>query len=494
MTRLAKNTIGLAINRSCPPVFGFILLVFVGRESSELLGWYTVVTVFFFALQTLPFLGLTPLIVKETARRPNDAGRIFATTVALAMAVTAVLCAALPWVLAAAAFPGEVDTAVWICALTTAPYIVAYSAELILVSFHEPRLLSVVPLVENALRVGLSLIALQFGYGLVALFWFTFGGRVLAAAVFTRELRRRVLRGQAMRFDRGIAREWLSQSPIFLTHAVMFLIASRAAFIALTWLADPVAIAHFSVGYRVLDLGTIGLTAFAGAVYPSLSRAATGSDRREFVFISLKSTKLAFAGALVFVIATLLGSEAFVALLFPVQYPDAVPVMRMLMLAFLFVGIRLAVAGILFSSDRPKTDLFALLGGSLVFIGFLAWLVPVYGVWGAALATVVEACVQMAIRIWFARECFRAAALLRERVPRLALVSALALAACFALDSTLDSSYGKAGAGAALAALCGFALLRSGALGEDDFRFLGLERLRRWSRVLRPARGADTAS
>jgi O-antigen/teichoic acid export membrane protein len=491
VTKLAKSTVALAINRFCPPLFGFILLVFVGRKSSELLGWYTVVTVFFFALQTLPFLGLTPLVVKEAARRPQEAGRIFATMVGLALAVTALLCAALPSVLAAAELPAEVDTAVWICVLTTVPYIVAYSAELILVSFHEPRLLSVVPVAENTVRVGLSLIALELGGGLPALFWLTFGGRVLAAAAFAWELRRRVLRGQPMRFERAIARAWLSQSPVFLTHAVTFLIASRAAYVALS---DPIAIAHFSVGYRVLDLGTIGLTAFVGAVYPSLARAAARADREEFAFISLKSTKLALAGALAFVLAGLLGAEAFVALLFPVQYPGAVPVMRLLVLSFVFVGVRLSVSGILFSSDRPWIDLQALFGGSLVYVGLLAWLVPAHGVRGAAVATVVDALFQMGVRMWFARECFRAAALARERMARMALVSAACLAACFLLDSSIGSSYWKAGAGAVLAGAYGVALLQSGALGDDDFRFLGLERLRRWSRVLRPARGADPTS
>ena len=492
MTKLAKNTAGLAINRFCPPVFGFILLVFVGRQSSELLGWYTLVTVFFFALQTLPFLGLTPLIVKEVARRPDEAGRIFATTIGIAVAVTALLCAVLPWILAAADLPDDVDTAIWICALTTVPYVIAYSAELVLVSFHEPRLLSVVPLVENTLRVGLSLVALKLGYGLIALFWFTFGGRVLAATLFACELRRRVLRGQPMHFERRIARELLSQAPVFLTHATTFLIASRAAFIALTYLAGPVAIAHFSIGYRVLDLGTIGLTAFAGAVYPSLAKTATLANRDQFAFISLKSTKLALASALVFAMAGLLGSEAFVALLFPLQYPEAVPVMRLLMLSFVFVGVRLSLSGILFASDRPKFDLQALVGGALVYVGLLAWLVPTHGVWGAAVAAVIEALLQMTIRIWLVRhECFHAEAMARERMARMTLISAAALATCFLLDSTIESPYWKAGAGAGLAAAYGVALLRFDAIGDDDFHFLGLERLRRMCRALRLSSGTD---
>jgi hypothetical protein len=83
--RIARNVLDLVLNRFSVPFFSLALLVVIARQSSELLGWYAVVNVYFFALQTLPFLGLTPWIMREAARRPQDAAAIFGSSVGLAI-------------------------------------------------------------------------------------------------------------------------------------------------------------------------------------------------------------------------------------------------------------------------------------------------------------------------------------------------------------------------------------------------------------------------
>ncbi|MFO1054957.1 MAG: oligosaccharide flippase family protein [Planctomycetota bacterium] len=476
MSRVANATLALAINRFCPPVFGFLLLVIVGLRSSELLGWYTVVTVFYFALQTLPFLGLTPLIVKEGARRPKDAGRIFATSVGIAGAVTLVLCLALPVVLRFADLPLDVESAVWICALTTIPYVIAYSAELILVSFDEPWLLGSVPLVENSLRLCASFAALQMGHGITALFWFTFAGRVVAAIVLSVALRRRVLRDLPMHFDIAMAKNWLGQCPVFFLHAATYLVTSRAAVVVLSRVVGSVAVANFSVGYRVLDLGTVGLTAFAGAVYPGMAKAAAAEDRDEFRRSTAISTKLALAMGTVLAILALSGSEVFVAVLFPRQFPDAVAAMQILMVSFVAVGMRLMLSGAMFAADRPAWDLSALVLGAVSYVVLLVWLVPSFGVVGAAAATVAEAAIQASIRVAIARSDHITGPLLRHRTGTTLIVSAILLALSVATCAWIHDPYWRLCTGIACGAVYLLVLRKSGALRAEDLAFLGIGR------------------
>lgn len=481
MTKIASATVALAINRFCPPVFGFLLLIVIALRSSELLGWYTVVTVFYFALQTLPFLGLTPLIVKEAARRPPDAGRIFGTAVGLALVVTAVLCLALPFVLQADDFPEDVRSAVWICALTTVPYVVAYSAELILVSHNEPRLLGSVPLLENSLRFGASFAALELGYGITALFWFTFAGRVLAAVTFWRALRYRVLRGLPMHWDMALARTWLAQCPVFLLHATMHLVASRAAVVALSLAAGSIAVANFSVGYRVLDLGIVGLTAFAGAVYPAMAKAANLGGPERLRSITAISTKLALIMGTVLAILAVTGSELFVALLFPRQFPNAVTAMEILVLAFAVTGMRLTVSAALFAGDRQRTDLVALALGAVTYVLLLLWWVPRFGAAGAAVASVAEALLQAGLRIGLARSRELASDFLRDGTGKSLAMSVLFLALSASTCLWISNSYVRLGCGMLCAAIFVWTLLVSKALRREDLVFLGLERILRKS-------------
>ncbi|MCC6785276.1 MAG: polysaccharide biosynthesis C-terminal domain-containing protein [Planctomycetes bacterium] len=483
MTRIASATVALAINRFCPPVFGFLLLVVIALRSSELLGWYTVVTVFHFALQTLPFLGLTPLIVKEAARRPTDAGRIFATAVGLALAVTALMCLALPVVLHVAVFPDDVETAVWICALITVPYVVAYSAELILVSHNEPRLLGSVPLVENSLRFGASLVALELGYGITALFWFMFAGRVLAAVLFASALRNRVLRGLPMRCDPTLARTWLAQCPVFLLHAAMQLVTSRAAVVALGLVGGSIAVANFSVGYRVLDLGTVGLTAFAGAVYPGMAKAALAVESGRLHGITAIATKLALVMGTSLAILAVTGSELFVALLFPRQFPAAVDSMEILVLAFAAAGVRLTISAAMFARDRQRTDLIALLVGAAAYVLLLAWWVPLFGIAGAAAATVAEVVVQVGVRIGLARSEELAGGILRDGMGMTLAISALFLALSASTCLWIANPYLRLGCGTLCAVGHLWALAGSRALRHEDLVFIGLDRILRRTAV-----------
>ncbi|MGE0143865.1 MAG: oligosaccharide flippase family protein [Planctomycetota bacterium] len=481
MTKIASATVALAVNRFCPPVFGFLLLVVIALRSSELLGWYTVVTVFYFALQTLPFLGLTPLIVKEGARRPRDAGQIFGTSVALALVVTSLLCLALPLVFQFGDFPDDVQSAVWICALTTVPYVIAYSAELILVSHNEPRLLGAVPLLENSLRFVASIAALELGHGITALFWFTFAGRVLAAVTFWRALRYRVLRGLSMRCDLALARSWLIQCPVFLLHSAMHLVASRAAVVALSSVAGSIAVANFSVGYRVLDLGTVGLTAFAGAVYPGMAKAAHLEGRERLQSITATSTKLALVMGTVLAILAVTGSELFVALLFPRQFPAAVTAMEILVLAFAVTGMRLTVSAAMFAGDRPRTDLTALVLGAATYLLLLIWWVPRFGPAGAAAATVVEAVIQAGLRIGLARSHELTSAFLRDGTGASLAISVLFLAVSASLCLWVPDAYVRLASGTLCAAVFVWTLTMSRAVRQEDLRFLGLERLLRKS-------------
>jgi len=68
-----KNTIAMGVNKISMPLFTFLLIIYIAKfRNVELLGQYSLVTVYYMILQILPFLGLAPLVVREMSKRPEE--------------------------------------------------------------------------------------------------------------------------------------------------------------------------------------------------------------------------------------------------------------------------------------------------------------------------------------------------------------------------------------------------------------------------------------
>jgi O-antigen/teichoic acid export membrane protein len=472
---VARNVVDLTINRFCPPVFALLILVTIGRISSSLLGWYSVVGAYFFALQTLPFLGLTPWIMREAARRPADIGVVFGSSVAFAVTAAAVLSGLLPFVLGAAQYPPDVDAAVWIAALTTGPYIVTYVCELMFVTTHRTTLISVLSVLENVLKLVLSLVALARGHGLVALFWIAFATRAAAAIAYWVGLKRVVLSRQRVAVDSRLLREMLRASPVFLLNAVVVLAIQRSALLALSWQTAPERIAEFAIAYRPIEVGIIVITAFIGALYPRLSRAdGHGETRESFQSLSSTITRLVLVTTVVMGAALLIGADTIVSVLFPRQFPEAATLLRVLVLTLPTAGIRLCTSSMLLARGRPGADLGALGAGAAVLVGLLLLWVPAYGAWGAVWALVIEGVVQAVLRLVLVRRWYGPGAFVAST--GCALASAAALGASMAIGVVVTAPAGEAMTSIAVVAVYVAVLMKLRGLAARDLSFLGLRR------------------
>jgi O-antigen/teichoic acid export membrane protein len=468
--RTARTILDLVVNRFSVPFFTLALLVVIARQSSELLGWYAVVNVYFFALQTLPFLGLTPWIMREAARRPQDAATIFGSSIALAIGASAVLALVLPLVLRVAGYPPFVDQAIWIAAATTVPFCVAYAAELMFVTRHDTAIVSVAPALESVARVAVSLVALQQGYGLAALFWIAFAGRILTAALYWRALRRGAFRHTPIRCSLPLIGTMLRISPVFVVNTAALFVVQRAAFIVMSWSVSPAAIADFTIAYRPMEIGLIAITAFAGALYPQLSAADAMATPDAFRLLSSRMTRLMLAASTVVAAIGISMSGVFVGVLFPRQ-PDAAPLLSVLMGALVFNAIRVVTSSVFLAAGRVVADSVTLGAGAVLQCVLLLWLVPVYGPWGAAAAILIESVVQSV-----GRAVVQSGALQHPR--RVATLGALSLAvlAAATAGAAVTSPLTAAGLGTVLTAAYAYAAVRVGGVDRTDLAFLRARR------------------
>lgn len=403
-----RTILHLVVNRIVMPLGALLLLVAIGHRSDRLLGQYALVTSFYFVMQTLPLLGLTPYVLREVARAPAAAGRYFTTIGALAVASCVAINAALLLGLPALDYAAEVALALHIVGLSIVPGILAFLAELILLALGRSRSIAFVTPVENALRLAGSLLILAAGGGIVPLMLMVFAGRLGAFAAYLPLLRRALPPAPAtLRIDAAILRRTLHVLPVFLTGGVAYLLVSRLDFLLLSLDGEIVQVGYYGIAYRAYEIGMLLGSAVTTALFARQARgfarfpAAFGRMARSLVTsLLLLATPLAAAGAV--------AAPLYVLLLFPREYPQPVAMTRLFILLLVPGFLDQVLAGLLNAADRQRQDTVALVAGGGVFVAALCLLVPRWHALGACIAMVLTVSTQLGLRLTFVTRAFAA--------------------------------------------------------------------------------------
>lgn len=192
----------------------------------------------------------------------------------------------------------------------------------------------------------------------------------------------------------------------FVTNVNSTLNAASKQFVVV--LVGFVAGAVAAGGYRLafqLSQALVRLSElFARAVFPELTRADAAETRDPLRRLFRQSTRLALgAGVTICVLAPIVGGPVL-QMVGGDRYADVYPILVLLSLA---AGLEVMAAGfepLLLSTGVAGAVLRTRLIGVAVLFASVALLMPLYGLFGAAVATVVAAAVSLAL---FARAAYR---------------------------------------------------------------------------------------
>lgn len=435
------------INRLATPLGAFVILIVIGRHSDRLLGEYALVMTYYYIMQMLPLLGLTPYVMREVARRPSLAGKYFVTvgTMSLAGCVGVdLLCYGL---LQFVDYPPSVDLGIAVTGTLIFPGILLFIAEIIFMSLHQARPVALIAVVENACRVALSVAALAMDGQLLALMWVFFGTRCAALLCYIRIMRRQGML-QNLRPDPTLFSQTLAVLPGFFVGTLFFVCFSRMDFVLLSIYEAVETIGYYAIGYRLFDIGLVILTAIIMAVFPHVARRFSGS--RIQYRATVKTMILVFFSAILLASYTgaLLG-ETYVELLFSRQYPHPVLLTQLFMAAFFFCGMDFVASGILHASDRQVLDTKAAAIGGAANAAALLALVPVFGVYGAFIAKTGSTLLQSLFKFRWITSVTGPVLDVFEFLRMVCVVAVYAAAAIAAIDAPLWIRIAVAAAGCA---------------------------------------------
>ncbi len=391
--RALSHTRSVLVNRLATPLGAFAVLVLIGRHSDDLLGEYALVMTFYYVMQMLPLLGLTPYLAREVARRPDLAGKYFSSLGLLSIVGCVVVDVLVAIFLQVADYAPQVQNAISVTGILIFPGILLFIAEVIFMSLGRAGPAAQIALVENLSRVVLSVAALWLGGELIELIWIFFVTRFFALTAFVAAMKST---GIIQRFeppDPQLLRETARVLPAFLSGAVMFVVFSRMDFLVLSIHESVAVIGHYAIGYRLFEISIIVLTALIMALFPWISRKFVGA--RTHFRVAIRSLLLLFACGLGLAsLAGILIADTYVFLLFRNQYPHPVLLTQLFMCALLVAGMDYVGSSMLHAIDRQGIDTHAMLIGGAVNVALLFWLIPPYGIYGAFFAKLAATSVQ----------------------------------------------------------------------------------------------------
>jgi len=395
---LLDQTRYVLINRLVMPAAAFLLLIIIGRHSDLLLGEYALVTTFYFVMQTLPLLGLTPFVMREVSRQPDAAGRYF-VTIGLFTVLTGVLVnVATQFMLTFMPYSDAIKSGIGVVGFSIFGGILAFLAEIILISLHRARLVALTTVIENTLRLVISVVALELGAGVVELMWVVFATRLFALSVYVAALTRS--HSGKLQADWNILSRMRVVLPVFATSAILFLAISRMDYFILSWFGSAEMMGYYAIAYRLFEIAMLAVAAVTTAIFPRISRQYA-DDPAGFRH-SVRQLALGLTGLLIpIALAGYLFADSYVWLLFNKQYPQPVLLAELFILVLPLAGLDLMCATVLNSADHQTHDLKAMAVGAFIYACALMLLVPQYFGVGALVAFVIATIAQLGARLHF---------------------------------------------------------------------------------------------
>lgn len=243
-------------------------------------------------------------------------------------------------------------------------------------------------IIRILIGAGIKLYLLIYHYQLV---WFIVASVfevIIIASGYTYSYRKKVGSIKEWKFDLNIAKMLIMQSFPLLLSGTAIIIYQKLDQVMIRNMIDNAALGQYSVAARFIDLVIFIPTIIAQTVTPLLVQAYQRNiaeyqqKRQQFIDLMVWSSLLI---ALVFS----LGANLLVTFLYGEQYLGAIPVLQIMAWQAVFVALSSSSGQLIIIENLQKYVFLRNLTGCAVSIIMNLILIPIYGIIGSAIATVV---------------------------------------------------------------------------------------------------------
>ncbi|HLI52660.1 MAG TPA: flippase [Thermomicrobiaceae bacterium] len=391
--RIAKNSAapiaGQLMNRAVDLAFAIISLRLLGATEN---GEYAVAVTAWLYISTIAGFGLGLLITREAAREPERAGRLLGSSTLLRILILLLL---VP-IASLYAIGGHLylnlarDSAIAVGLLTISvlPSVYADGVSAIFNSREQMELPAALNVVTNLTRAGFGLAALAAGYGVVGLAGVSILSTTISMFAYHVSLRHLHLRPE-WGLSRRELRWLIDLSWPLLLNSLLLNVFFRADYFFIQPIKGNHATGVYDAAYKFINMLLIIPSYFTMAIFPLMSRYATTSQEK-----LLYGYRLAIKFMLVLAWPIVIGTMAVAPILIEIlgghaYLPDSAHCLRILIWFLPMSYVNGVTQYVLVAVDRQRSITLAFIVGVIFNLGANAVAVPLYGVTGASVITVL---------------------------------------------------------------------------------------------------------
>lgn len=179
---------------------------------------------------------------------------------------------------------------------------------------------------------------------------------------------------------------WVKSAPFFFFLSAIEIINSRADILMLGILSDSMSVGIYGIAARLVDFIPFVLMVINPVLAPVISKLYYSNSTRKLEVLYRKSARITFFMALpVFVLLAVFGKE--ILSLFGSDFLPGYYVLIILGTSQLFNAFTGSVGNMLLMTGFEKETLISYGASVVLNILLNLWLIPIYGIYGAALAT-----------------------------------------------------------------------------------------------------------
>lgn len=394
---VARNVATLGVGELLSRLIGFIATIYVARrlgaEAYGVIGFGFAVLLYATAVVDG---GLEHTGPREVAERRDRLGPLFSTLLLTRLLLAAVGTAVM-LIVAQLLFTGPERLVVSLYALALLP--VGANTRWLHIGLEQSALVSGARVLSELVRV-VAVLALVRGpadLGVVPLA--QLAGDALAAGLLLAGVRGIGARFE-WRIDRALARDVFGNAAPMVASALLALMIYNADLVFLRLFRDSVEIGLYLAGYTLINfLGILGHV-LALTLVPTFTRLRGSPEARAELYHD--GMARAFAAGLPIAVGGCLVARLLIETVFGNAYTLSAPVLAILIWSLPVVLLRSVLQAALISAGRQQSVLRTTLWAAIANVVLNTLAVPVFGMYGAAVTTVIAETVRMATALHYA--------------------------------------------------------------------------------------------
>jgi O-antigen/teichoic acid export membrane protein len=387
---MLSRLFGLVLARLLSPAASFLIIIVVARAWGQTdLGHYMTVLAWLAVFQGLSIFGLGEYISKEVGKDPGAAGTYMVHGLFIGLAFALACIGLMTGGAALFGYPEAVREAIMTVRLALPPTVCVVMCHAVFTAFQKIRYVALASALENSLLLIAGLVVILEDRGLSALIWCIVLARSLAA-VFNLLVVHRTVVKLHLRIDRQFLARLLAPLAVFGLTGVASQIYLRVDVIMLSKMSDMVTVGLYSSASKLMEICLMLPLAFYVLNLPVAARLYSGvreSARHEIESITRRLFVLVF---FVFGLTTFLAEQILTAF-YGASFAEASWAFRVLMLAFLIQSAEIVLGMSCQAAGYHRAGLYIVTSRAVLNVLLNLLLIPLWGMLGAAFATLFSA-------------------------------------------------------------------------------------------------------